>query len=120
MKRLIRSFGDAFAGLSYCFKTQRNMAIHAAAGAAFLLLSYLLHLERWEFFLILTAVFAVIIAETFNTAVEKTVDLATKERHNLAHIAKDVAAGAVLLTTFYALLIGALIFGPRLWAILKK
>lgn len=120
MERLIRSFRDAFAGLSYCFATQRNMAIHAAAGAAVLLLSYLLHLERWEFFFILTAVFAVVIAEAINTAIEKAVDLATKEQHRLAHIAKDVAAGAVLLTTFYAVLVGVLILGPRLWGALQK
>ena len=93
MERLLRSFRDAFAGLAYCFATQRNMAIHAAAGAAVLVLAFLLHLERWEFFLILSAVFAVLIAETINTAIEKAVDLATKEQHRLAHIAKDVAAG---------------------------
>ncbi|SRR5690554_6250280 len=119
MERLIRSFRDAFAGLAYCFATQRNMTIHAAAGAAVLLLSYLLHLERWEFFFVLSAVFAVLITETLNTAIEKAVDLATKERHKLAHIAKDVAAGAVLLTTFYAVLVGALILGPRLWEALQ-
>lgn len=120
MKRLIRSFRDAFAGLSYCFATQRNMAIHAAAGAAVLLLSFLLHLERWELFFILTAVFAVIIAEAFNTAIEKTVDLATEEQHRLAHIAKDVAAGAVLLTTLFAVLVGILVLGPRLWEALQN
>jgi diacylglycerol kinase len=119
MERLLRSFRDAFAGLAYCFATQRNMAIHAAAGAAVLVLAFLLHLERWEFFLILSAVFAVLIAETINTAIEKAVDLATKEQHRLAHIAKDVAAGAVLLTTFYAVLVGVLILGPRLWEALQ-
>lgn len=120
MQRLIRSFRDAFAGLAYCFATQRNMVIHAAAGAAVMLLSHLLHLERWELLFILTAVFAVIIVEAVNTAIEKTVDLATKERQKLAHIAKDVAAGAVLLTTFYAVLVGLLVLGPRLWEALDK
>ncbi|NLA26146.1 MAG: diacylglycerol kinase family protein [Firmicutes bacterium] len=120
MERLIRSFRDAFAGLSYCFATQRNMVIHAILGAAILLLSYLFHLEGWELFFILTAVFAVITVEAINTAIEKTVDLATKEQQELAHIAKDVAAGAVLLTTFYAILIGTFILGPRLWGVLQK
>jgi len=64
--------------------------------------------------------FAVLIAETINTAIEKTVDLVTQERHKLAHIAKDVAAGAVLLTAFYAILVGILVFGPRLWEALLK
>lgn len=120
MERLIRSFRDAFTGLSYCFTTQRNMAIHFAAGAIVIVLAFLLHLEAWEFFLVLTAVFAVLIVETLNTAIEKTVDLVTRERHKLAHIAKDVAAGAVLLTAFYAVLVGLLIFGPRLWEALLK
>ncbi len=120
MERLIRSFRDAFAGLAYCFATQRNMVIHAVAGAAVLLLSYLLNLEGWELFFILTAVFGVIIVESINTAIEKTVDLATKEQQRLAHIAKDVAAGAVLLTTFYAILTGVLILGPHLWGVLQK
>jgi len=115
MKRLLRSFRDAFAGLAYCFATPRNMAIHAAAGAAVLVIAFLLHLEGWEILLNLSAVFAVLVAETFNTAIEKAVDLATKEQHRLAHIAKDAAAGAVLLAAFYALLVGVLILGPRLW-----
>ncbi|HOB29229.1 MAG TPA: diacylglycerol kinase family protein [Bacillota bacterium] len=120
MERLIRSFRNAFAGLSYCFATQRNMTIHLAAGAVVLVLAFLLHLERGELFLVMTAVFAVLIAETINTAIEKTVDLVTQERHKLAHIAKDVAAGAVLLTAFYAVLVGILVFGPRLWEALLK
>lgn len=120
MQRLIRSFRDAFAGLAYCLATQRNMVIHVAAGAAVMLLSYLLHIERWEFFFLLTAVFAVIIVEAINTAIEKTVDLATKERQKLAHIAKDAAAGAVLLTTFYAIIVGILVLGPRLWEAFDK
>ena len=120
IERLIRSFRDAFAGLGYCFATHRNMALPAAAGAAVLVLAFLLHLERWEFLLILSAVFAVLVAETINTAIEKAVDLATREQHRLAHIAKDAAAGAVLLTAFYAILVGALILGPRLWDTLQN
>lgn len=120
MRRLSHSFRDAFAGLRYCFVTQRNMAIHLAAAVVAVLAAYLLPLEPWEFLLIVTAVFAVLIAETINTALEKTVDLITREQHELAHIAKDVAAGAVLLSAIYALVIGLLIFGPHLWKALLK
>lgn len=96
------------------------MIIHAVAGTVVLVFACLLHLERWEFIFIITAIFAVLIAEAINTAIEKAVDLATKEQHRLAHIAKDVAAGAVLLTAFFAVLIGLFILGPHLWDALQK
>ncbi|MGI6615278.1 MAG: diacylglycerol kinase family protein [Dethiobacteria bacterium] len=120
MRRLSHSFRDAIAGLRYCMVTQRNMVIHLFVGGAVVLVSVLLHLKPWELLFIITAVFAVLIAETINTALEKTVDLITREQHVLAHIAKDVAAGAVLLSAIYAILVGLLIFGPRLWKALLR
>jgi rRNA maturation RNase YbeY len=120
MERLIGSFQDAFNGLHYTLTTQRNMAIHFAAASLVIIFSFLLRLEPWEFFLILTVIFAVLIAEMINTAIEKTVDLVTQEQRKLARIAKDVAAGAVLLTAFYAVLAGGYIFGPRLWKVILK
>lgn len=120
MRRLTRSFRDAAAGLRYCFATQRNMLIHLLLGAVVIVLAFLLRLERWELLFILTAVFAVLAVETINTAVEKTVDLIIEEHHKLAHVAKDVAAGAVLLTAGYAIIVGLLILGPPLWRTLQK
>lgn len=117
-EQLLGSFRDAFNGLYYTLITQRNMAIHLAAAVIVLLFSFMLHLEPWELFLVLTAVFAVLIVETINTAIEKTVDLVTQEQHKLAQIAKDAAAGAVLLTAGYAVLVGLYIFGPRLWQVI--
>ena len=118
MKRLCRSFKDAFAGLYYCFSTQHNMVIHLAMGILAIALAISLKVPFLEFLLLLTAVFCVLVAEAFNTALEKAVDAAAGERNEFAHIAKDVAAGAVLLTVIYALLVGFIIFGPRLWALL--
>jgi diacylglycerol kinase len=115
MHSLGRSFKDAFTGLYYCFSTQRNMGIHAALGGLVMVLAYLLRVTMLELVLLLSVISAVLVAETFNTALEKAVDLATRDQNNLAHIAKDVAAGAVLLTSLLALLVGLIIFGPRLW-----
>ena len=118
VERLLGSFQDACSGLRYTVVTQRNMAIHLAAAVLVMLLSFLLRLEPWELFVVLTAVFAVLVAETVNTAIEKTVDLVTQEQRKLARVAKDAAAGAVLLTALYAVLIGLYVFGPRLWKVL--
>ncbi len=115
MHRIVRSFRDAATGLVYCFRTQPNMAIHVFLGGAALALGGLFRISTVEWLLLLSAIFAVLVAEVFNTALEKTVDLATRERDRLAHIAKDAAAGAVLLASVFALAVGAIVFLPRLW-----
>ncbi|MEW5784665.1 MAG: diacylglycerol kinase family protein [Bacillota bacterium] len=115
---LLRSFKDAFAGLFYCFATQRNMTIHAVAGLCVLAFAYWLHVPLVEMLLLLAAVFAVLTAEAVNTALEKAVDVATMDQHELAHIAKDVAAGAVLLTAVFAVITGLAVLGPRVWLLL--
>lgn len=118
MNRLLRSFKDAFSGLNYCFATQRNMLIHVAAGLAVLLLSLWLGITALEMLIVLGAVFLVLVTEVINTALERTVDLATRKRNDIAHIAKDVAAGAVLLTAIFAVIVGLVILGPPLWSML--
>ncbi len=120
MRHLLRSFKDAFAGLFYCFATQRNMTIHAAVGAAVILLALMLKVTPLEILFLVTAVAAVLIAEAFNTALEKAVDVATRDKNDLAHIAKDVAAGAVLLTAVFAVVTGLIILGPRLWVLVLR
>ena len=115
MKFILRSLKDALAGLIYCFVTQHNMAIHAAVGLLVLLAALLLRVSAPEIILLLAAIFSVLVAEAFNTALEKAVDLATRDQNDLAHTAKDVAAGAVLLTAIFAVLAGLFVFVPRLW-----
>ncbi len=115
MHRLMRSFKDAFAGLGYCFATQHNMVIHALIGLVILTVSVWLRVTTLELLLLLAAIFAMLAAEAFNTALEKAVDLTTRDQNELAHIAKDVAAGAVLLTALFAVVVGVAVLGPRLW-----
>lgn len=119
MNRMARSFKDAFAGLNYCYKTQPNMVIHVVIGALVLSLSLLLRVSLLELLFLVTAVFSVLIAEAFNTALERAVDVATREHNELAHLAKDAAAGAVLLSAVYAVVLGGVIFGTRLWKLIK-
>ncbi|MFL5734159.1 MAG: diacylglycerol kinase family protein [Chloroflexia bacterium] len=111
---LLASFGYAFTGLAYCFRTQRNFRIHVAIGTAATLAGLLLRLSWVEWAVLAVTMALVLSAEMVNTMIESLVDLVTAEYHPLAKVAKDVAAGVVLLTAIGAVVVGLLIFGPRL------
>jgi diacylglycerol kinase len=115
---LLASFGYAFAGLTYCFRTQRNFRIHLAIGALAMLAAWLLGLSWVEWAVLAVTMSLVLTAEMMNTMIESLVDLVTPEYHPLAKIAKDVAAGVVLLTAIGAVVVGLIIFGPRLLGLL--
>lgn len=108
------SFGCAFAGLWWAIKTQRNMRLHIGASVAVVALALLLRATATEAAVLTLTCTVVLAAEMLNTVVEAAVDLASPERHPLARIAKDVAAGAVLLTAIGAVVVGLLIFVPHL------
>jgi len=109
------SLKNAFLGLKYCFMTQRNMIIHVVIGIIVMFFGFWLKVSKYDLLFLLAAVLMVLVAEAFNTALENTIDLYTSERNRLARIAKDVAAGAVLLTSVFAVIVGLIIFGPPLW-----
>lgn len=116
---LASSFGYAFAGLWWTIKTQRNMRIHCAIGLGVILLGLLLRLSAVELAIVVLAATLVLAAEMLNTVVEAAVDLASPTYHPLAKIAKDVAAGAVLVTALGAAAAGLLVFVPHLWALIS-
>ncbi len=116
----VRSFAHAWDGVIYALRTQRNARVHLAAAAGALTLGVALHISALEFALLLLAIMAVLVAELFNTVAEAVVDLVTSEYHPLARIAKDVAAGAVLLCALFAVVIGLLVFGPHLWPLAAR
>jgi diacylglycerol kinase len=118
--KFIASFGFAFSGLWYALRTQRNARVHAFLAALAILLGILLHISNVEFALIFVAITSVYIAEMFNTVFELCVDLASPEYHPLAKIAKDVAAGAVLLNAMLAIVIALFVYGPHLWALFGR
>lgn len=111
---LLDSFRHAFAGLGYALRTQRNARIHLLIAAGVVALGLRLGLSRWEWVVIALTIGFVLVAELFNTVVEAVVDLASPEIHPLARVAKDVAAGAVLLAAILSVVIGLLILGPHL------
>ena len=117
--KIVDSFGFAFAGLRYCLRTQRNFRIHIAFAALGTTAGLLLGLTLLEWAVFATMVAMVLAAEMVNTMVESLVDLVTTEYHPLAKVAKDVAAGVVLLTAIASVVVGLLIFAPKLVSILR-
>lgn len=110
ISKVIRSFGFAFAGIKYVITTQRNMKIHVAAAMIVLVLGYIVKLSATEWMLLILTIAGVWAAELFNTALETLVDLVSPERHPLAKISKDAAAGAVLCMALAAVAVGYFLF----------
>lgn len=108
--RLWSSFHYAFAGILYATRTQPNMRIHLVLGGAVLLATLYLRLQRVYVVCVIVLVGFVIALELLNTAIESVVDLMTVAHHPLAKIAKDTAAGAVLVATLAAAVVGYLVF----------
>ncbi len=108
------SFKYAFAGLWYMLRTQRNARIHLAVAAAVVAMGLWLGVSDTEWAILVLTIGVVLTAEALNTVAEAAVDLATMEYHPLAKVAKDVAAGAVLLMAIAAAIVGFLILGPPL------
>ena len=109
-----RSFGHAYRGLVHAVRTQRNMRFHVAVAAAVLVLSLLLGVSKLELAVLVLVIVAVFAVEMFNTALEFAVDLVTREYHPLAKLAKDVSAGAVLVTSVGAVAVGYLVLADDL------
>ncbi|HHT47688.1 MAG TPA: phosphatase PAP2 family protein [Firmicutes bacterium] len=119
-KNLVESFNRAIDGLVFCFRTQRNIRIHFLAALLVLGLSLGLHLSKTEFLFVLLAIVFVLVTEIINTAIEAAIDLFTDRYHALAAIAKDVAAGAVLVAAINALVTAYFVFFPKLNPVLPK
>ncbi len=113
-------FGYAFRGLWYVFRTQRNMRVHLAIAALAILTGIVLHISAIEFALIFVTITIVLTAEMVNTVFELCIDLASPEYHPLAKIAKDIAAGAVLLSAIFAVVVGLFVFVPHLWLLIRR
>jgi diacylglycerol kinase (ATP) len=114
-RTLLESFNYAVSGTIYSFKTQRNIRIHFLTGLTVLLSSYFFDFSAVELLIIFFTIALVIITEMINTAIETTIDLVTEKYHPLAEIAKNVAAGAVLVSALNAVVVGYLIFYKRLY-----
>ncbi len=115
-----RSFVFAFSGVAHAFRTQRNMRVHILIAWAIVVLGWWLGISSVEWAIIVLTMGAVFAAEMMNTVVESMVDLVSPDRHALAKTAKDVAAGAVLVLAIFAVVVGVIIFLPKLIAVLAR
>jgi diacylglycerol kinase (ATP) len=113
-RSLLWSFDYAIRGIVYALRTQRNMRIHVGAAVGVFVAALALSVQGAELAALLLAVGFVIVSELLNTAIETVVDLSTEGYDPLAAIAKDVAAGAVLISAVTALAVGYVVFVDRL------
>ena len=105
-----QSLRDALRGIKIAVGEGRNLRIHLVAGSLAVALGFAVELSRGEWILLTLTIALVLAAETFNSALEAAVDLSCPQRHPLAGKAKDLSAGAVLLTAVGALVVGILLF----------
>ncbi|MEG0772397.1 diacylglycerol kinase [Clostridium sp.] len=113
VKKLVDSFNYAIEGIIYSIRTQRNMRIHMIVAILVLTACFFYDLSKIELLIITITITIVIVSEMINTAVECAIDATTNYYHPLAKIAKNVAAGAVLITAINALFVAYIIFYDR-------
>ncbi len=111
---LLRSFSYAFAGLGHLIRTQRNFRIELAIGAVAIVAGLVARFERWEWAALVLTIAVVLVLEGLNTAIENAATLASPAPDPRAKAAKDVSAAAVLIAAAASVVVGVLLFGPRL------
>ncbi len=114
MKKLLKSFKYAFEGIFTGIKEEQNMKIHITIMILVIIFGIMLKISKTEWIICIILFGLVISMELINTAIENTVDLITKEKNEQAKIAKDVAAGAVLVSAIASAIIGLIIFVPKI------
>ena len=117
-RSLALNFRDAFRGIGYVIGTQRNAKIQGSIGIITLITAGALRLPPGDWAMLAVTIAIVLAAEAANTAVESIVDMISPEWSEAARIAKDAAAGAVLLLALGAVSVGLCVLGPPLWRLL--
>src|SRR6266700_5115469 len=115
--KFLAGFEYALSGLWYALRTHRNARVHVGIATLVIIAGIVLRISAVEFAILFITISSVFTAEMLNTVFELCVDLASPTYHPLAKIAKDVAAGAVLLSAILAVVIGLFIFVPHLWVL---
>ena len=113
---ILQSIRHAVHGMGLALHSQRNFRIHVGVAVLVLLAGFACRFSRQEMALLLLTVSLVLVSEMLNTALEIAMNLVEIRQHPAVRHAKDIAAGAVLLVVLGSILVGALLFGPRLCA----
>jgi diacylglycerol kinase (ATP) len=119
IRKLIQSFKYAITGIHYAFRNEQNLVIHLIIATLVIAASIIFNVTPYEMGILGLTMLMVIATEMVNTALEKMVDLITKEHRVEAMIAKDVASGMVLITAIGSVIIGLLIFIPHILDYIK-
>ena len=112
------SFRNAIVGIQTAYRTQKNLRIHLLISLFVTIAAFILKVSNTDWLILILTIMLVIISEIFNTALEFTVDLFSQEFNHQAKKAKDVSAAGVLVTSIFAVLIGLIIFLPKVANIL--
>ncbi len=117
--KITRSFGHAWNGIQFCYKTQMNFGIHLLLLLLVIIAGFLLKISNTEWLFIIICSMLVLALELINTAIEHLCDLITKDIHPAIKIVKDVSAAAVLIAAAGSALTGIIIFLPKIIGLLK-
>lgn len=119
MNKRIKSFGYAFQGIKAVISTEVNMQIHLAISVLVIIFGYWFDISSAEWIACLLCMAVVWGLEMMNTALETVVDLVSPEVHPLAGRAKDIAAGAVLLAAIISVIVGLIVFLPKILVVMN-
>ncbi|MDR2824210.1 MAG: diacylglycerol kinase family protein [Prevotellaceae bacterium] len=115
MSKEIRRFGYAFKGIFAAFKSETHLKVHTVIALTVCFLGFVFNISATEWAICLLCIGLVIGMELLNTAIEKVVDLISPQYNALAGAAKDIAASAVLVCAIVSIVIGMIIFAPKVF-----
>lgn len=118
-KDYFSSFRNAVSGFFTAFKSEKNLRIHFIMGTSVVFLGLLLRIKIHEWIYLVIIISLVFISELFNTAIENTVDFISRDNDPLARKIKDISAAAVLIAAITSIILGILIFLPKLLYIFR-
>ncbi len=118
LKKFFHSFTYPIKGLRYAYRNEQNLAVDVGIALLVIIAGFIFDVSVSEWAILLLTIGLVISCELINTAIEAVVDLVTEEYHPLAKVAKDTSAAAVFIFAIIAVIVGLIIFLPKLLAIL--
>jgi undecaprenol kinase len=119
IKKFLNSFTYPIKGLKYAYRNEQNLAVDVSIAIIVLVLGFVFKINPMEWALLSLTIGLVISCELLNTAIEAIVDLVTEDYHPLAKVAKDTSAAAVFVFAIVSIIVGIIIFLPKLIAIIK-
>lgn len=117
LKKFFHSFTYPIKGLKYAYRNEQNLTFDVGMAALVTIFGFIFKLNKYEWAILVLTIGLVISCELINTAIEATVDLVTEEYHPLAKVAKDTSAAAVFIFAIVAIIVGLIIFLPKIIAL---